>query len=85
MNLLKLFQSYSLGLMDVQGLNYFERCNVLNSNAVLFARHFQDRVEIYFKEILLIGSGALGKVKYYAIRVEFQFQVHHIYRDFSGY
>ena len=56
---------------DVEGLNYLERYNVLNSNAVLLARHFQHRVEILFKKILLIGSGPLGKVKYYAIRVQF--------------
>ena len=30
---------------------------------------------MFFKEILLIGSGPLGKVKYYAVRVEFQFRV----------
>ena len=43
----------SLGLTkeNVEGLNYFERCNILNSNAVLLARHFQHRVEIFFKEI----------------------------------
>ena len=27
---------------NVEGLNYFERCNILNSNAVLLARHFQN-------------------------------------------
>ena len=66
----------SLGLTkeNVEGLNYFERCNILNSNAVLLARHFQHRVEIFFKAILIIRDGPLGKVKYYAIGVEFQFQ-----------
>ena len=39
-------------------------------NAVLLARHFQYRVEVFFKEIIV--NGPLGKVKYYAIRVEFQ-------------
>ena len=66
----------SLGLTkeNVEGLNYFERCNILNSNAVLLARHFQHRVEIFFKAILIIRDGPLGKVKYYAIGVEFQFR-----------
>ena len=66
----------SLGLTkeNVEGLNYFERCNILNSNAVLLARHFQHRVEIFFKEILIIRDGPLGRVKYYAIRAEFQFR-----------
>ena len=46
----------------------------MNSSAVLLAHHYQHRVEIFFKEILLIGSGSLGKVKYYVIRMEFQFR-----------
>ena len=66
----------SLGFIkeNVEGLNYFERCNILNSNAVLLARHFQHRVEIFFKEILIIRDGPLGIVKYYAIRAKFQFR-----------
>ena len=55
-------------------MNYFEKCNILNSNAVFLARHFQHRVEIFFKEILIIRDGPLGIVKYYAIRAEFQFR-----------
>ena len=34
------------------------------------ARHFQFRVEMLFKEIIL--DGPVGKTKYYVIRVEFQ-------------
>ena len=34
------------------------------------ARHFQYKIEIFFKEIILDGS--LGEKKYYAIRIEFQ-------------
>ena len=55
---------------QINNLTYFERCNYLNSNPVLLARHFQYRVEVFFKEIIV--NGPLGKVKYYAIRVEFQ-------------
>ena len=54
-------------------MNYFERSNILNSNVVLLARHFQHRVEVFFKEILIIRDGPLEKVKYYVTRVEFQF------------
>lgn len=78
----------SLGLShnDVEGLNYLETCNSLNSNAVLLTRHFQYRVEIFSKEMLLIGSGPLRKVKYYAIRVKsFNLGVHHIDIVFCGY
>ena len=42
---------------NVGGLNYFEKCNILNANAVLLARHFQHRVEIFFTEILIIRNG----------------------------
>ena len=55
-------------LEQINNLKYFERCNCLNSNHVLLARHFQYRVEVFFKEIIV--NGPLGKVKYYAIRVE---------------
>ena len=51
-------------------MNYFDKTKILNSNPVLLARHFQYRVEVFFKEIVL--DGPLGKIKHYAIRVEFQ-------------
>ena len=50
-------------------MDYFQRCEILNSNPVLLARNFQFRV---FTEIII--DGPLGKVKYHAIRVEFQFR-----------
>ena len=34
------------------------------------AKHFQYKIEVFFKEIIL--DGLLGKTKYYAIRIEFQ-------------
>ena len=57
---------------DISNIDYFQRCEILNSNPVLLARHFQYRVEVFFKEIII--DGPFGKVKYYAIRVEFQFR-----------
>ena len=61
----------NLGLSDeeLKNLSYHERCNLLNNNPVLVARHFQYKVEVFFKEIIL--DGPLGKTKY-AIRIEFQ-------------
>ena len=53
-------------------MDFFERCCYLNLNAVVLARHFQYRVEVFFK-IIIIDS-QFCKVKYYAIRVEFQVQ-----------
>ena len=43
---------------------------MLNNKPVLVARHFQYKVEVFFKDIIL--DGTLGKTKYYAIRIEFQ-------------
>ena len=45
-------------------MSYHERCDTY---LVLVARHFQYRVEIFFKIILL--DGPLRKTQYYAIRV----------------
>ena len=42
-----MLNSLSLSHKDVEGLNYFERCNVLNSIAVLLLRHFQHQVEMF--------------------------------------
>ena len=55
---------------QINDMSYFERCFYLNLNPVLLSRHFQYRVEVFFKEIVV--DGPLGKVTYYAIRVEFQ-------------
>ena len=59
------------GLSDekLKNLSYQERCNLLNNNPVLVARHFQYKVKVFFKEIILVGP--LGKTKY-AVRIELQ-------------
>ena len=57
----------------IKNMTYQERCNTLNKNPVLVARHFQYKIEIFFKVIVL--DGPLGKTSYYAIRVEFQVRV----------
>ena len=62
----------NLGLSDneLKNLSYQERCNLVNNNTELVARHFPYKIEIFSKEIIL--DGPLGKTKYYAIRIEFQ-------------
>ena len=47
-----------------------ERCDTLNKNPVLVVRHFQYRVEMFFK--IIVFDGPLGKTLYYAIRAELQ-------------
>ena len=47
----------SLDLSDdeLKNVSCQERCNLLNNNPVLVARHFQNKVEVFFKEIILDG------------------------------
>ena len=67
---LEIVQKLNEAESDISNLSYHDRCNILNSNPVLVVRHFQYRVEVCFK--LIIIDGPLGKSKYYAIRVELQ-------------
>ena len=53
----------------VDEMSYHGRCDTLNKNPVLVARHFQYRIEMFIKTIVL--DGPLGKTQYYAIRIEF--------------
>ena len=59
---------------DIDAMTYLQRCEILNKNPVLLARHFQYRVELLFAEIILLPGGPFVSVPYYAIRVEFQFR-----------
>ena len=68
---------------DIKNMSYHRRCETLNKNPVLVARHFQYRVEVFFKVIVL--DGPLGKTSYYAIRVEFQVRGVLIFIHFYGY
>ena len=62
----------NLGLNDeeLKNFSYQERTKLLNENPVLVARHFQYKIQLFFKELIL--DGRLGKTKYYALRIEFQ-------------
>ena len=57
---------------EVEALSYDERCRLLNLNPVIVAKHFQYRVETFFTEILLTNAHPIGKIIYYALRIEFQ-------------
>ena len=56
----------------LEPMNYFGKCELLNSNPILLACDFQHRVDAFFKQILLIPLSTIGKVTYYVIRIEFQ-------------
>ena len=77
----------NLGLSDEELKNsrYQERCNLVNNNPVLVARHFQYKVRVFFIEIIF--DGPFGKLKYYGIRIEFHERgsphMHFFYMDFQ--
>ena len=54
----------------MKNFSYQERTKLLNENSVLVARHFQYKVQVFLKELIL--DGPLGKTKYYALRIEFR-------------
>ena len=66
------WNNLNLSKKILESMNYFEKCELLNSNDVLLHRHSQHQVEILFKGILLKLLGVIGKAAYYAIRIEFQ-------------
>ena len=57
---------------QVEALSYNERCSMLNLNPVVVAKHFQHRVETFFTELLVSKKNPIGKIIYYALRIEFQ-------------
>ena len=56
---------------EIRNLSYKERTDILQSNPVLLARHFQYRVECFFKTVLAKDTLG-GTLKHYSVRVEFQ-------------
>ena len=65
-------QGRDITVDEVEALSYIERCQMLNANPVVMAKHFQNRVETFFSEVLPSKSNPIGKVIYYALRIEFQ-------------
>jgi hypothetical protein len=47
---------------EVEVLSYHERCSMLNLNPVIVAKHFQYRVETFFREVLLSNANPIGKI-----------------------
>ena len=64
-------QGKNLTDQQVQALSYVERCQMLNANSVVVAKHFKHRVETFFNEVLLSNINPIGKISY-ALRVESQ-------------
>lgn len=58
---------------QVEAMSFNERCSMLNLNPVVVAaKHFQHRVETFCTEILPSELNPIGKIVYYALRIEFQ-------------
>ena len=38
----------------------------------MVAKHFQYRVETFFRDVFLTNANSIGKIVYYALRIEFQ-------------
>ena len=65
-------QGKNISKEKVESLSYVQRCQILNANAVVVAKHFQHRVETFFSEVPLSQWNPIGKITYYALRIEFQ-------------
>ena len=57
---------------ELDALSYNERCQILNTNPVIVAKHFQYRVATFFNEVLVSKANPISKIVYYALCIEFQ-------------
>ena len=64
-------------------MHYNGRCDILNKNPVLTESHFQFRVEVSFKTIVL--DGPPGKTNYYITGENFELGEAHTYILLSGF
>ncbi|XP_060577549.1 uncharacterized protein LOC132734725 [Ruditapes philippinarum] len=53
-------------------MTWEEKCNILRSNPVTAARHFQFRLDMRMKDMILSDSKPLGHVRHFFYRIEFQ-------------
>ena len=60
--IIKKLNNLELSEEELKNLSYQERANLLNNNPVLVAWHFQYKVEVFFKDIII--EGPLGKAKH---------------------
>ena len=67
-------KGYDISDEKVDCMSYSTKCEMLNSNPVVVAKHFQYRLECLFNDILLGHGNLVGEVLYHAVRIEFQFR-----------
>jgi hypothetical protein len=63
-------QGRCLSPTNINCLKWEEKCNILRSNPVTAARHFDYRIEQFLQSCAPANS--LGKVFHYSYRIEFQ-------------
>lgn len=57
---------------DIDSMTWEQRCEVLRSNPITAARHFQFRLDMFLKDILMSQAEPVGKIRHYFYRIEFQ-------------
>ena len=57
---------------DVVNMTWEDKCKWLSSNPVTAARHFQYRLDMFFKEFLCCKPHPIGEIIDFVIRIEFQ-------------
>ena len=66
-------QGVALTAQAVELMSWEEKCHYLRSNPVTAARHFDTRVQLFLKHILMNPNlSPLGKITDYKYRIEFQ-------------
>lgn len=66
-------QGTILSADEIGDMSWEDRCQYLRSNPVTAARHFDSRVQLFLKHILLNSNlNPLGKITDYKYRIEFQ-------------
>ena len=61
-----------MSVSEIGSVSYDQRCNILNTNPVIVAKHFQYRLERLFKDVILGPGKPIGDVLYHAVWIEFQ-------------
>ena len=57
---------------DLENMNWNEKCRLIQSNPVTYARHFDYQVSQFLTNFLLKGAQPLGKISDWFYRVEYQ-------------
>ena len=65
-------KGHDLSDEEVEALSYDDQCSMLNLNPVIVAKHFQYRVETFFRDVLLTSGNPIGKIIYYALCIKFK-------------